>query len=261
MNLLGTLRPNQVVSQAALRLCGAAWVLSFTVFWFVGHFEVLPTPVEVFREFGPLFSRGLLFHLLSSLRSNLTALCWATVLSSALAYLSVVPALRPLTTLAEKLRFWGFAGVAVVFTLWLHEGHQLKIALLVFGMTGFFVTALHDEVRSIPRQRFDYARTLGMGEWRVVWEVVVRGTLDKAFDILRQNAAMGWALLTLVETLVRSEGGVGVLLANQNKHMQLASVAALQAVIFAVGLLQDALLSALKRWVCPHAALKLERSE
>jgi NitT/TauT family transport system permease protein len=182
-------------------------------------------------------------------------------LATSLAYLSVVPALRPLAALLEKLRFWGFGGVAVVFTLCFREAHQLKIALLVFGMSGFFLAAMHDQVRNVPRQRFDYARTLGMSEWRCVWEVVVRGTLDKTFDVLRQNAAMGWMLLTLVETLVRSEGGIGVLLANENKHMQLAAVAAVQTVIFAVGLLQDALVVALKRLACPYAGLKLERSE
>ena len=65
-------------------------------------------------------------------------------------------------------------------------------------------------------------------------------------------------LLTSVETLVRSEGGVGVLLANQSKHLQLASVAALQLVIFAVGMLQDFALVALKNLICPHTALKVE---
>ena len=75
---------------------------------------------------------------------------------------------------------------------------------------------------------------------------------------MRQNAAMGWMLLTSVETLVRSEGGIGVLLANQSKHFELASIGALQLVIFTVGLLQDYALGELKRLACPYAALKLE---
>ncbi len=260
MFLLRSLRPNQAVSQAALRIYGVAWVGLFLLGWAYNGFDVLPTPREVLRALGPLLAHGLLFHLLSSLRANLTALALATALSLGLAYLSVVPLLRPLTSLTEKLRFWGFAGVGVAFTLWFHDAHDLKIALLVFGMTGFFVTGMHDEVKSIPRARYDYARTLGMSEWRVVWEVVVRGTLDRAIDILRQNAAMGWMLLTLVETLVRSEGGVGVLLANESKHLDLAAVAALQGVIFAIGLLEDVALAVLKRSLCPHANLKLERN-
>ena len=78
-----------------------------------------------------------------------------------------------------------------------------------------------------------------MGEWRVVWEVVVRGTADKALEVLRQNAAIGWMMLTMVEGISRSEGGVGAMLLNQNKHFHLAEVFAIQLLILLVGVLQD----------------------
>jgi NitT/TauT family transport system permease protein len=185
---------------------------------------------------------------------------WSTAISLGLAYLSVVPAVRPLADFVGKFRFWGFAGATVLFTLLLQGGHALKVALVTFGITGFFVRSMCDEVQAIPRERFEYARTLGMGPWRIAWEVVVLGTLDRAFDVLRQNAAMAWMLLTMVETLVRSEGGIGVVLANQTKHMDLAGVAAIQAIVFAIGIVQDALIGAFKNLVCPYAALKTERS-
>jgi NitT/TauT family transport system permease protein len=251
-------QPNRTASVSQGRLLASAWLTALLLAWALSRFEVLPTPREVLWALPGLVRQGLLGHLVSSLSSSLAALAWAAGLGMGLAYLSVVPALRPLTQLASKLRFLGFAGIGVAFTLWLQGGHALKVALVTFGMVGFFVAALYDEVRAIPLERYDHARALGMSEWRIVWDVVVLGTLDKALDILRQNAAMGWMLLTTVETLVRSEGGVGVLLANQSKHLQLASVAALQLVIFAVGMLQDYALGALKNLVCPYAALKVE---
>ena len=258
MHLPATFQPNQRVSRGQARLLGAGWLLTFALAWALSRFEVLPTPLEVVCALPELWRQGLLAHLASSLYSSLAALAWAAGLGMLLAYASVLPLVRPLTELLSKLRFLGFAGIGVAFTLWLHGGHALKVALVSFGMLGFFIAALHDEVRAIPLERYDYARSLGMSEWRVVWEVVMLGTLDRALDILRQNAAMGWMLLTSVETLVRSEGGIGVLLANQSKHLHLASVAALQLVIFGVGMLQDCALTALKRLVCPHAELKLE---
>jgi NitT/TauT family transport system permease protein len=259
MSLLAFFQPNRAVSPSQARLLGALWLGSGGVAWAISRFDVLPTPLAVLHALPALFmQQALLANLASSLYSNLAALAWAAGLGMLLAYLSVLPVLRPLTELASKLRFLGFAGIGVAFTLWLHDGHALKVALVAFGMTGFFIAALHDEVKAIPLERYDYARALGMSEWRVVWEVVVLGTLDRALSVLRQNAAMGWMLLTTVETLVRSEGGVGVLLANQSKHLQLASVAALQLVIFAIGLLQDYALGGLKRLVCPYAALKSE---
>jgi len=258
VTIFGIFRPNRRLSRGHARLLAAAWLVAFLLAWAASRFEVLPTPLEVLRALPGLFAQGLLAHVASSLYSSSTALAWAAGLGMGVAYSSVVPALRPLGQLVAKLRFLGFAGIGVAFTLWLHGGHALKVALIAFGMLGFFVAALCDEVRAIPLERYDYARALGMSEWRTVWEVVVLGTLDKSLDILRQNAAMGWMLLTTIETLVRSEGGVGVLLANQSKHLDLAGVAALQLVIFAVGVLQDYGLGALQRLACPYAALKVE---
>jgi len=125
--------------------------------------------------------------------------------------------------------------------------------MLVFGMAPFFVTAMAAVVAELPRERFDHARALGMTEWRTVWEVVIRGTLDQALEALRQNAAMGWMALTMVEGLVRSEGGVGALMLNENKHLDLDAVFALIVVVLIVGIAQDAALAWLRRTVCPYA--------
>jgi NitT/TauT family transport system permease protein len=259
MNLAYAVTPNRVVSPAALRWLGLAWLAGLVAAWSASSFDVLPTPLEVMRAFRPLAEQSLLPHLFASMRTNAVAMLWATAISLGLAYASVLPVVKPVAAFVAKTRFWGFTGITVLFTLWFRGGHQLKISLLVFGLTGFFVTAMIDEVQAIPQEKFDYARTLGMGEARVVWEVIVRGTLDRAFDVFRQNAAMGWMLLTMVETLVRSEGGIGVLLANQNKHMNLASVVALQSIVFGVGMGQDYLIGVAKNLVCPHAELEIAR--
>ena len=253
------IEPNRATSRAELRFVASLWLGGVLLCWACTRTGVLPTPMEVLRALRALLlEQGLLAHLCSSLYTSLLALVWASALSALLCYSAVVPALRPLSSLVGNLRFWGFAGVSVAFTLWFQGGRELKVALLTFGMTGFFVTGLHDELSLIPKERYDYARSLGMSEWRVVWEVVILGTFDKFLDLMRQNAAMGWMLLTTVEALVRSEGGIGVLLANQSKHLDLASIAALQAVIFGIGLLQDLALAGLKRVLCPWAFLKVE---
>src|SRR4029079_16401550 len=115
------------------------------------------------------------------------------------------------------------------------------------------------EVEQIPRDKLDHARTLRFSEWQVAWEVVVLGAADKAIELFRQNAAIGWMMLTMVEGIVRSEGGVGAMLLNQNKHFRLAQVFAIQIVILAVGLFQDYGIGILRRLVCPYADLTLER--
>jgi NitT/TauT family transport system permease protein len=127
-------------------------------------------------------------------------------------------------------------------------------------MAPFFVTAMAAVVAELPRERFDHARTLGMSEWRAVWEVVVLGTADRALEALRQSAAMGWMMLTMVEGIVRSEGGIGAMMLNENKHLQLDAVFALIAVVLLVGVAQDLALAWLRRTLCPYAELATERS-
>ena len=133
--------------------------------------------------------------------------------------------------------------------------------LLVFGMTVFFVTSMASVIAQIPKEEFDYARTLRMSEWRVVWEVVVLGTAAQAWEVLRQNAAIGWMMLTMVEGISRSEGGVGAMLLNQSKHFHLAEVFAIQILILVVGMIQDYGIGLLRRITCPYADLTLERKE
>ena len=123
------------------------------------------------------------------------------------------------------------------------------------------VTSFASIVISIPKSEFDHARTLRMSEWRTVWEVVVLGTIDKMLDAIRQNAAMTWTLLTMVEPYIRSEGGVGVLLSDQNKLFNLPKVFAIQITILLMGLFQDWVLTTFRKIACPYADLTLERGE
>ena len=238
----------------------AVQVVIVLVVWWRSPFPVLPQPGEVFGALRSLwFTQGLGRELATSFAMNVEALAWTVAVSLALSYLTVLPAFRPIAIAVYKGRFLGLIGLTFAFTLVVGGGHPLKVSLLVFGMTVFFVTSMAAVVAEIPRDRFDHARTLRMSEWKVVWEVVVLGTADKAIEVLRQNAAIGWMMLTMVEGIARSEGGVGALLLSQSKHFRLAEVFAIQLTILTVGLAQDYAIGALKRLVCPYADLTLER--
>jgi len=127
----------------------------------------------------------------------------------------VIGALRPLAQGVSKLRFLGLTGLVVPFVLMTGGGYKLKVWLLTFGMTAFFTTAMARVVVEIPREQFDHMRVLGAGELRILWEVVILGTLDKALEVLRQNLAIGWAMITMVEGISRAEGGIGALILNE----------------------------------------------
>ena len=252
--------PNRVVSRATVRMLIAVQVAILLIVWWTAPFAVLPRPEEVAVAFQSLwFSQGLGRELITSVLMNLEAIGLTLLISLTLTYLTVLPVFRPIAAAVSKGRFLGLVGLTLAFTLVVGGGRPLKVSLLVFGMTVFFVTSMAEEVAQIPKDKFDHARTLRMSEWEVVSEVVILGTADKAIEVLRQNAAIGWMMLTMVEGISRSEGGVGAMLLNQNKHFHLAEVFAIQFTILAVGLTQDYGIGLFKRLLCPYAALTLER--
>jgi NitT/TauT family transport system permease protein len=203
--------------------------------------------------------QNLIQNLLVSFTTNLQAIGLSCLLTLPLAYLTVMPAARPFVKALSKARFLGMTGLVVIFTLAFGGGHGLKLALLTFGLSVFLITSLYDIVETIPREEFDHARTLRMGPWRSVLEVVIIGRVDAVIDALRQNAAMGWVMLTMVEGLVRSEGGLGGMMLSEDKHVNFAAVFAIQFLVLAVGIGQDYLLALIKRWFCPYAFITLER--
>ena len=166
---------------------------------------------------------------------------------------------RPFVKILCKGRFLSMSGFTMFFTSVFGGGHALKLALLVLGMSLFLLTSLYDIVEGIPREKFDEVRTLRYGRWEGVWEVVVLGRMDVVLDTIRQNAAMGWFLVTTVEGLVRFEGGVGAMMLVQDKVIRLDGVFAIQLLVLLVGILQDVGLSFLRRTTCKHAYISLER--
>jgi NitT/TauT family transport system permease protein len=236
-----------------------ATVVGVMVAWGLASTTYFPDPVEVAKAFGRMLGNGLVFELYVSLSTNLQAIAISCAISLPLAYLTVLPAMRPFVRMVSKLRFLGLTGLVIPFTIVFGGGHGLKLAVLVFGMTVFLVTSVYDIIDVIPREEFDYARSLRFGPWKTVYEVVILGHLDAVIDAIRQNAAMGWVLLTMVEGLVRFEGGLGTMMLAEDKHLHLDTVLALQFVVIAIGIAQDAGISALRKLICPYADLTLDR--
>jgi ABC-type nitrate/sulfonate/bicarbonate transport system permease component len=227
--------------------------------WALSGSRTLPSPLEVGRAWLDLVQhQGLLVELWTSVKVSLLALLLSTLSAVTLACLATAPLFMPLARLSAALRFLGFAGLTYVFMLVSSDATALRVAILSFGMFVFMVTALLADVAATSRDQIDHCRTLGMRHWRITGEVVVLGKADVILDLMRQNAAIGWTLLTLVEGLTRSAGGIGAMLLNQNRYFLLAGVFAIQATILVVGLAQDWLLSRLKDTACPWGMLGKE---
>jgi NitT/TauT family transport system permease protein len=258
MDFREALTPNGHASENVRWVFGVGTIVVIVGAWTLRP-AFLPGPVDVLRAYPNLLDQGLVYQLYISLMTNLQAIALSCILMLPLAYLTVLPAMRPLVRALSKTRFLGLTGFVVLFTILFGGGHALKLALLTFGMSVFLVTSLYDVVEAIPREEFDHARTLRLGAWGSVIEVVVRGHFDGVLDAVRQNAAMGWVMLTMVEGLVRFEGGLGAMMLAEDKHIRLDAVFAIQVVVLLIGIVQDWAILALRKILCPYASLTLER--
>jgi NitT/TauT family transport system permease protein len=256
---LAILSPNQAVSKRVLRTLVIGQIVIFVLYWAFLTPAVIPKPAEVLESLKELWGNGLVMELITSLSLYAEALLCATVFSMLLAYASTIAFFKPVANFWAKLRFLGLVGLPFLFTLYVQGAHNLKLALLTFSISVFMITSMLDVVDLIPKEKYDLARTLRMNEWQVLWEVVILGRIDVCFDVIRQNAAIGWMMLPMIEGLFRSEGGIGVLLDTQSKYFKLSEVAALQIAILMLGLGQDYLIGVIKGWTCPYANLLLER--
>jgi NitT/TauT family transport system permease protein len=260
VNLYDLFTPNKALSPNAVRLLVLVQVAVFLLIWSFSPTVFLPKPGEVLHSFVYLWTQeGLGAELITSFLLNLEALFWATIVTLVLSYAAIMPFFRPMVTFVGKMRFLSLAGLSFFFTLMASNGHELKVYLLVFSITVFYVTSMADVIDAAPRELFDLARTLNMGEWRTSIEVIVLGQAHESLVAMRANAAMGWMFLSLVEGISREGGGIGALLLDQNKHFHLSAVFAIQICILLVGLGQDYTIGLLDRTICPYASLVTER--
>ena len=252
-------RPNKTVSKPVILAIISVQIVLLLAAWYSTN-ELIPKPHDILAAMRNLFKNGdLLSELVTSTALCIEAMGISIIISLIFSYLTVLPFFRPTAFIASKGRFLSLVGLSFVFTLIVSSGHNLKVWLMVFGISVFMITSLIAMIRSIPKGDFNHARTLRMSEWQTVWEVVILGRIDQVFEIIRQNFAIAWMMLTMVEGISRSEGGIGTMLLNQNKHLHLDAVFAIQLVILIVGIFMDYLIGVFKNIFCPYASLTLER--
>jgi len=231
-------------------------VIALVIFWIISPSKVIPTPLEILVAWNDMAAnQQMLLELGHSASTILKAIGWSTLITMVIACLSTLSFFKSATKWLTTLRFLGFAGITYLFTLWTSNGAELVMWLLTFGMTVFLVTNVLSTVDSVTQQDLDYCRTMKLGPWSTAYETIIRGKLADILDLIRQNAAMGWTILSMVEGLVRSEGGIGTLLLNQNRHFHLPAVFAIQLTILCYGLTQDKLMKLFRDAVCPYVRL------
>lgn len=221
--------------------------------WQLSGGGLLPTPTRVLESMTKILAQPVfLDNFFSTLGLVLEAMGMSIVIAMAVSYLYLIPIFTPIARFIMKCRYLTLTGLIFLFTLLTSNGHSLKISLLIFGIVPFFVTSLVSVIDSIDKSEFELCKSLRMSNWQAWWEVVILGRLDQVFEVMRQNFAISWIMITMVEGLNMSEGGLGAMLIKSNKYIDLGSVFGILVIIFLIGVCSDYLLALLRKWFFPY---------
>ena len=150
------LEPGAAVSRKTYQIIIAAWIFCAAMIWCLSPSVFLPTPSETWAALRDLWLyQNLAQALWASVVLNMESVLIALVISLVLVYAATLPAFRPVTVFIGELRFLSFYGLAFAFVLIVHNGQALKISVLVFMVTVFFVVSMMDVVAAIPREQYD----------------------------------------------------------------------------------------------------------
>jgi sulfonate transport system permease protein len=249
-------KPFEKFSRQTFLLLVAGQAIFALLVWQFSSGGLIPRPTTVLGALGHLLSTRLFAdNLLASVLLTGRALFYSVLITLVFAYGSVIPFLQPVAQFIVKCRYLTLTGLIFIFTLLTKDGGQLKLWLLLFGIVPFLATSLLSVIVRIPAQEFELCQTLGYNRWQSLYEVIIVGKADQVFEIVRQNFAIAWMMITMVEGLNMSEGGIGALMIKYNKYNDLPHVLALQSVILGIGLCFDYLLGALRHWLFPYTKL------
>jgi ABC-type nitrate/sulfonate/bicarbonate transport system permease component len=221
---------------------------------------LIPTPGRIVSSmFKVINSNDFFDNLFSSLTLTLKGMGISIVIALLICYLSLIPIFYPFAKFVMKCRYLTLTGLIFLFTLMTSSGHNLKLSLLIFGIVPFFVTSFLSIIDAINEQEYELCKTLRMNSWQTLLEVVIIGRMDQVLEVMRQNFAIAWMMITMVEGLCMSEGGLGTMLIKSNKYIDLGTVFGILVIIFALGVCFDLLLAKLRLWFFPYTKLQLRK--
>lgn len=238
--ILATVLPHVPAPPKAILKITAIQIIVAIFFWLITPASTFPSPVSVFLALVKLWNEQ---SLLSNLIISMSVYFQAIMILIPLGLIAVVMTSLSLTknivTFGTTFRFLGMNGLIVLFTYYV-SGQWIRVSLVVFFVGVYLISDLRRIVANkelIPKR--EYNRTLGMSEWRVLYEVDIRGSAISYWESLQNNQAMSLMFLPAVEALTKSGGGLGTVLLNSQRTWNLDEVYAIQVFLWVLGFFID----------------------
>jgi ABC-type nitrate/sulfonate/bicarbonate transport system permease component len=229
-------------------------------FWMSIPESTFPSPASITTAFANLWvDNALGRELITSLTLNVHMILLLIPIGIVAVITRSLSATKGVVTALGTFRFLGLTGITLIFTSYTSGAHSLKLSILVFSVGAYYIASLARIVDAVPQSERDYVRTMGMSEWQAMYEVDLRGRAVEMLEALRQNQAMGWMMLTAVEGIAKSGGGVGTLLLDSQRTWNLNQVYAIQITLWLMGLGIDYLFVQTRKKIFPWADLRVGR--
>lgn len=255
MNYTTLITPNAIPPRKLLRMAMLAQTLILLVWWTMSGSFTFPSPIKILKSFDELARESnLLGELFVSVSLCLKAIGISALIALTISYAGQLPILSGVRWLSTKTRYMSLIGVSFVLMM-SFEGYSYKLAMLTFGITGFMTISLTNMLGEIKKYERNHARTLGFSPWKELLEVDFLGRRHAILECIKQNVAISFVMLTTVEGLVRSGGGIGVLMLVQNKKFEMPAVFMMQMLILLVAIGIDWGIGKAKQLTCGYATL------
>ncbi len=255
-----SIEPLSVLSKQALIVLIVGQSIIALLIWHMTGGGLIPSPLKVLEAiFHLLGSEVFYVEFFKSIFLSFKGMGISLVVAILISYLSLVPLFNPIAKFVIKCRYLTLTGLIFLFMLLTSDGGQLKLSLLLFGIVPFFVTSLMSIIDGINVQEYELCKTLRMNNWQTLWEVVIVGRLDQVIEVMRQNFAISWMMITMVEGYSMSEGGLGTMLIKSNKILDLVTVFAILVIIFLTGIFFDFILGQIRYWLFPYTKLQIRK--
>ena len=235
------------VSITAAVLVLLVWEFASRMGWIAPQF--LPSPTAVF---GALWSmateQNLVWHVAVSTGRVWTAFLLAAVMAIPIgilmsSYRIVGAALEPMV---DFIRYLPVPALVPLSIIWFGVGETTKIFLLWLGTFFQLVLLVADDMRRVPNEYVEVARTVGANSRQVMWDVALRSMGPTLLDNLRITLGWCWTYLIIAE-IVASNSGIGYVIWQARRFVKTPEVMAGVVVIGLIGLVTDQLLRLLHR--------------
>lgn len=230
---------------------------------------ILPSPPQVFKAFGTLFSAPvdaknpndgrsyLVYHTGYSLWLNLLGYLLAIAISIPIGFLlGLVPLFRGLFgKVFDAMRFVPLAAATGIFIAWFGFGTNMKVTFLAFGIMVYLVPVIVQRIDEVQNIYTTTVFTLGATRWQTIRTVYIPSVMSRLFDDIRVLTAISWTYITVAEML-NNEGGIGSMIFFARRFGNIDQTFALLLLIVLIGIIQDRLFVLLDRWAFPYKHIK-----